>query len=149
MKKSNAVKKKGSKGQLTIEFLMILVIMLILFNAVSMDLANSSVSEAQRVQAGEAVKMATAVFNSTLEAFRFQGSGAKASISLRAPPDCEYRIFDSIISVYCSGDALSDLSGKVVAASSTAAFNCPQCPLVFGSRRIVSGNISVVTVTKS
>ena len=41
------------KGQLTIEFLIILVIMLLLFSGISLDLINSSLADAFDIQTGE------------------------------------------------------------------------------------------------
>lgn len=143
--------KGKMKGQLTIEFIMILAIVFILFDAISLDLISSSTSDSIIIQNSEIAKMASIAINSTAEAFRFQGSGAKTSLFLRAPSDCDYLIYLGNITLSCiaTSPVFSGLNNTLIAKSALVTFECPQCPLVGGVRRIVSGNASQVFITKS
>jgi hypothetical protein len=105
------------KAQLTIEFLIILVVLLLLFNGISMDLIDTSVKDALFVQTSEIVQSAALSLNNTAQALVFQGSGAKKTLLLRAPSECDYIITADSVTLSC--DPLSAVwgtfNGKVIA----------------------------------
>ena len=92
---------KQCKGQLTIEFLIILVIMLLLFSGISLDLINSSLADAIDIQAGEVIESADFVVTKTVDSIALQGSGAKKTITLRAPTECDFALSPSKIIATC------------------------------------------------
>jgi hypothetical protein len=89
------------KAQLMIEYMVILVIMLLLFNSISLDLVNASTEDAAFLQIAETINVSKMVMSDTAKMISLQGTGAKRIIQLRAPPDCDYIMGINIITVEC------------------------------------------------
>ena len=94
-------KSKKCKGQLTIEFLIILVVMLLLFSGISLDLITSSLEDAFDIQTGEMIKSADFLVKDSVDNLLLHGSGAKKTIVLRAPSECNYAVSSKKIIVEC------------------------------------------------
>ncbi len=93
------------KGQISIEYLIIFVILLILFTNVSIDLMNSSMESTLSLQKEEMLNTAKILINDAVESMRYQGSGARRTIQLRAPPNCYYTITANQITATCGTDS--------------------------------------------
>ena len=120
------------KGQLTLEYLMILVILLLIFNGISLDLIASSTSDASLFQSTGIVKAAVITINETVESFFWQAPGASRVVALRAPPDCDIVFNGASITLSCvPGSAGFDvLNGKAitpVVSGQTIAYSCLSC----------------------
>jgi uncharacterized protein (UPF0333 family) len=92
------------RGQITIEYLVIFVILLILFTSISVNLMNESMASTLEVQRVDMIRAAGVVVGSAAESLRYQGSGARSTASIRAPPDCDYTVGASSIAVNCDDD---------------------------------------------
>ncbi|RLG21590.1 hypothetical protein DRN74_01665 [Candidatus Micrarchaeota archaeon] len=78
------------KAQLTLEYLIIFVILLLLFSNVSMDLMGSSMSSALQIQKQQIMKAANLSLESAASKLQYQGEGARILVKIRAAPDCNY-----------------------------------------------------------
>lgn len=106
------------RGQLTIEYLIILVVMLVLFNAISMDLVQSSLSDTMSTQTLESVKSQRYLISSVVESMRYQASGARSIIYLRAPSECALVVSVNNVALSCdSGSASVNYTGTSLVPS--------------------------------
>jgi hypothetical protein len=137
------------KAQLTIEYLIILVIMLILFNSISMDLINTSQKDSGTLQTVEMVSSAKMILSDSYKTISLQGSGAKKTVTLRAPPDCDYiQQSLSAISMDCvpgSASAIAGYDGAVITPGSVA----PGISFTITDGTIGSGKLGKVTISKA
>lgn len=136
------------KAQLTIEYLVILVIMLLLFNGVTLDLLSTSVTYTERIQTSEMMNATKLTITDAMNLVSLQGSGAKKTVSARAPPDCDYVIDvigQGIISLACEYGTPSyngGFNGLVVASA------LPKTSLSLSNNLIKSGELGTITVSK-
>ncbi len=91
------------KAQVTIEFLIILVVMMLLFSAVTMDLVKTSLENSFQMQTLQAVDSANSSVLSAVKIVSIQPAGAVKSVMLRAPADCNYSVNTKSIALQCSG----------------------------------------------
>lgn len=135
------------RGQLALEFLVILAVMLLLFNVVSMDLMNTSVSDALSLQMAETVSSVKSVLNATAEAFAFQGSGAKKTLYLRAPPDCNVVADPAQVTLSCvsTSSFYATYDGMKVSPTGAFSYACPSCS---DGKTVKAGRAESVTITK-
>jgi hypothetical protein len=136
------------KAQLMIEYLIILVIMLILFNSVSMDLINTSQADSGTLQTKEMVSSAKMILSDAYKTISLQGSGAKRTVALRAPPDCDYiQQPQNAISLDCVAGSASaaDYDSVVITPSNVAT------GIYFTITDVVigSGKLGTVTISKA
>lgn len=80
------------KAQLSIEFLIIFVIMLLLFTNVSMDLIDASLGDASEMQFREVIRAENSTLYAASAELTVQAVGAKRPVFLRAPPDCKLTV---------------------------------------------------------
>jgi len=134
------------KAQLMIEYMVILVIMLLLFNSISLDLINTSTEDATFLQIAEMINSSKIVVLDAAKMISLQGAGAKKIVLLRAPPDCDYVSGVNTIIVQC--DPISrfyeNFSGQVLTPS-----NFPKVSFSIDVGTITSGNIGKVNVSKT
>jgi hypothetical protein len=95
------------KGQLTVEFLIILAAMLLIFSAVSLDLMTFSLENAFETQNSEYMRAANLTLTASANSIFLQGPGAKKTIYLRAPADCDYVVESTDIVLECRQDSAS------------------------------------------
>lgn len=134
------------KAQLMIEYMVILVIMLLLFNSISLDLINTSTEDAAFLQIAEMVNASKIVVSDAAKMISLQGTGAKRIVQLRAPPDCNYVWNLNVISVQC--DPLSRFYGNFTGQSITP--NALTGVTYYINGEIIrSGNLGSVIVSKT
>ncbi len=138
------------KAQLTIEYLIILVIMLLLFNSITMDLINTSENDTMALQTAEMVGSAKMILSDAFNIMSLQGVGAKKIVNLRAPPDCSYiqAVANSnIINLQCDPGTPSYIAGYdgmlVTPTNPPAGVSC-----VIVNGVINSGTLGSVTISK-
>jgi len=134
------------RAQLTIEYMIILVIMLLLFNSVSMDLINTAQEDSGKLQTAEMVSSAKMILSDAYKTISMQGSGAKRTVSLRAPPDCDYvQQSDTVISLACVPGSISDqeYDGAIITPGVTGVKF-----IISGGTTIGSGKLGTVAISK-
>jgi uncharacterized protein (UPF0333 family) len=97
-----------SRGQMSIEFLIILVVMLLIFTNVSMDIIDTSLQDAEAFQLEELISAANITVNGAARQLLLQGIGAKRTVNLRAPPQCGYAITGSSVKTASCDDSSYD-----------------------------------------
>lgn len=140
------------KGQLTVEYLIILVAMLLIFSSVSSDLMEFSLRTTIELQTGEMIRASSLVLENSVNAVNLQGPGAKKTVYLRAPSDCDYVVSSSQIELDCEpGSASYELyDGKEVGpvfllpGGNRMEYSCPACV----DSRIESDMLEAVEISK-
>jgi hypothetical protein len=137
------------KAQITVEYLIILVTMLILFSSVSMNLIQYSLTTASEAQTGEMIRAANSSLSGAINAVSVQGTGAKKTVLVRASPDCDFFVrLDSVVAT-CEPTSASYLKydGAVFATvgGSGATLSCTSC----SGGKIQKGEIKSVSAIKS
>jgi len=130
-----------------IEYMIILVIMLLLFNSISLDLVNTATEDASFLQMAEMINASKMVISDATKIVALQGSGAKRTVQLRAPPDCDYVLNIGSISTQCSQNSrfYQNFTGQTITPPNVPAgvsFN-------INGGIIRSGNLGTVTVSKT
>lgn len=137
----------NSKGQITIEYLIILSIMILLFSTVSMDLINSSLTSTMQVQTGEIVRQANDTFQNMISELSLQASGSKATIKIRSSADCDFILHSNYLELNCSPSSASfkDYNGTILAqAPSGITYDCLTCT----GGLITNEELQTVQITK-
>lgn len=112
------------KGQLTIEYLIILVVLLILFTSVSMDLMTFSTENTLEIQTKETMKVHDQLLNQTQSTLALQAQGAKKTLALKAPADCGYNISTDHITLNCqSGTPSENITGSQIGSISEVTYD--------------------------
>ncbi len=96
------------KGQLTLEYLLMLAVLLILFTSISMELMDFSSEETLQIQTEQMKEIHGSTLINNAESLSLQAPGAKQSITVTAPPDCGYQVGENIIELDCSVDTSSE-----------------------------------------
>ena len=133
------------KAQLMIEYMMVLVIMLLLFNSISLDLVNTAMNDTNGLQIAEMANSSKMVLSDAVTIVSLQGSGAKKTVSLRAPPDCDYVISATAMALQCNSEypTYSEFNGQTV-------YSIPAgSQVAFSTGTISSGNLGTITVSKT
>ena len=119
------------KGQISIEFLVVLGLMIVIFGSISFSLLNSTVADLKKSQTDELTKSMNLLIQNAVEEMQTQGNGARKTILVRAPLDCDYYISSKAIEVYCDpASASANFTGTLIGGSFPFAvrYDCPQCP---------------------
>ena len=135
------------KGQITVEYLVILVIMVLLFTSISMDLSEFSLENAMQMQTNSLMRASESVLLSSVKEVSLQGDGAKKSVSVRAPSDCAFKVMEYYISLDCREASFSseEFDGMRIAEIDTAAYaGVRYLPIT-----IENGEIGIVQVRKN
>lgn len=104
-----------NKGQLTIEYLLILVVLIMLFTSVSTDLMDFASRNTFKVQTKELEQIHNTTLHNTVDIVALQATGAKQTLTLQAPSDCSYAITASEITLNCvSGGPAENFTGHVI-----------------------------------
>lgn len=125
--------------------MIVLVIMMLLFNGITLDLVNTAVADANQLQLSEMVNSSRIALADAAKIVGLQGTGAKKTILLRAPPDCSYSLAENVIYLVCDLNSVSSNLGfhgaviTPIGASVTFSIN---------GGTIESGEIGAVSVTK-
>jgi len=98
------------KGQITIEFLIILVIMVLLFTGISLDLIGSTIDDSIYIQTSQLVNTADFMITSTQKNLLLQGKGARKMLIIHAPKLCSFEFVGKIIRLECD-DAAAQFHG--------------------------------------
>ena len=120
----------NEKGQITIEYLIILSLMILLFSSVSMDLISSSLTSTMQVQTGEIIRQTNSTFQNVINELSLQAAGSKTTIKLRASADCDFIVNLNNLSVNCSPESASfkEYNDTFLAkAPSGIIYNCLTC----------------------
>ena len=89
------------KGQITVEFLIILAVMTLLFSSISLDLSNYALKNALVTQSEVLASEANSVLVGAFNQVYLQGSGASKTVSIRAPADCNFTVNPTNVGVTC------------------------------------------------
>lgn len=136
------------RGQITVEYLIVLVVMILLFTAISMDLADFSLQNAMHSQTNELIRSSEHALLSSVDVVKYQGSGATRTVSVRSPSDCSFIVNDAFVLADCRAGSFSEnYTGISFAAIPVASvkYSCPDCV----SGVIQSGETQLVKVVKS
>ncbi|MEM4222293.1 MAG: hypothetical protein QW097_02590 [archaeon] len=90
------------KGQITIEYLVILAISLLIFSTISLNLALKSADTGILLEANSLVKASDTKVKQAVNFLKTQGSGSKVTILLKAPYDCAYVLNNNNITASCN-----------------------------------------------
>lgn len=125
--------------------MIVLVIMMLLFNGITLDLVNTAVTDANILQLSEMVNSSRMVLTDAVNVVNLQGSGAKKTVLLRAPPDCSYSLAENVIYLVCELNSISSNLGF-----HGAVITPPGASVTFSmdGGMIESGEIGAVSVTK-
>ena len=128
-----------------IEYMVILVIMLLLFNSISLDLINTSTADASFLQMAETINASKMVVSDTAKIISLQGTGAKKIVQLRAPPDCDYVLNLNAITTNCDPESkfYSNFTGQPITPALTG------LTYSVNGGTIKSGDLGSVTVSKT
>ncbi|MFW5902317.1 MAG: hypothetical protein ACOCTT_00305 [archaeon] len=96
------------KGQLTIEYLLILTVLIILFTSISMDLMDFSSQGTLQIQTEQLSEIHGSTLRNNAESISLQGTGAKQTITITAPPDCGYNLESNKLTLNCIPDSPSE-----------------------------------------
>lgn len=109
-----------NKGQLTIEYLLILVVLIILFTNVSTDLMDFTSSNTLQIQTKEIEKAHNQTLYNTMNSLSVQAPGARQTLVLNTPPDCAYEINADRISLNCrEGTPSENYTGETIGVTPT------------------------------
>ncbi|MEM0372338.1 MAG: hypothetical protein QXO69_00630 [archaeon] len=137
------------RAQITIEYLVVLVVMILLFTSVSMDLTDFSLQNAMQSQTASLIAVSEHALLSSVEAVKYQGPGAVRSVSVRAPSDCSFIVGEKEVAVDCPATSFSKnytgVKFAAISASVPVAYECPSCP----GGEIKKGETQLVRVKKS
>ncbi len=120
----------NSKGQITIEYLIILSIMILLFSTVSMDLINASLTNTMQIQTAEIMRQANDTIQNAINQLSLEASGSKATIKLRSSADCDFITHSTYLELNCSPSSASfkDYNGTVIAQAPLGiSYDCLTC----------------------
>lgn len=98
------------KAQLTVEFLIILVVMVLLFTGISLDLIGNSVDDSIYIQTSQLLNSANFMIGSTEKNLLLQGASARKTLIIHAPKKCDL-IFGSTIKAECTGEDVAQFNG--------------------------------------
>ena len=135
------------KGQISVEYLIILVVMVLLFSSVSLDLTEYSLNQTLNVQTGEMLRSSNITMTNVINTMNIQGPGAKKLVSLRAPADCNFSVGPSEIVTWCRIQSPSEVWNGTIFGDGppSLAYNCLTC----NGSIIESGNIETIQIVKS
>lgn len=91
------------RGQMSIEYLSVIAIMLMLFSVMSLDLMRVSLANLTDLQRAAIWKANSVAVLSGVETLKFHPAGSMKRIYIRSPPDCTVSATASIISLTCDG----------------------------------------------
>jgi len=104
-----------NKGQLTIEYLLILVILIMLFTSVSTDLMGFASRNTFKIQTKELEQIHNTTLHNTVNIVALQATGAKQTLTLQAPSDCNYSIATLEITLECiENSAAENFTGNII-----------------------------------
>ncbi len=128
-----------------IEYMVILVIMLLLFNSISLDLINTSTEDAVFLQIAETINASKMVVSDSSKMVSLQGSGAKKIVQLRAPPDCDYIMGVNVITVECNPNSrfYDNFTGQSITPGLSG------ITYAINGGRIMSGDLGSIIVSKA
>jgi len=130
-----------------IEYMVILVIMLLLFNSISLDLINTSTEDAAFLQIAEMINVSKIVIADATEMISLQGTGARKTVQIRAPPDCDYIWVLNVIRVQCDPESkfYDNFTGQPIIPP-----NAPTgITYLINGGIIRSGNLGSVNISKT
>lgn len=132
------------KGQLTIEYLLILVVLVILFTNVSTDLMNFTSKNTLQLQTKEIERAHNQTLLNTIQTLSLQAPGAKRSLTLTAPSDCAYIVEPDRVKLDCGRDTPSynysrEVIGKVP----------PEIQVAYTTDKIPQGETKKVVLVKT
>lgn len=102
------------KGQLTIEYLFILVILILLFTNISTDLMQFTSENTLEIQTEQIHKTHNHTLNSMIQSMSIQGPGARQTIAINTPPHCEYGVSASEITLDCMDTPSEAYTGTTI-----------------------------------
>jgi|GEM_PF-2743696 len=120
----------NARGQITIEYLIILSIMILLFSSVSMDLINSSLTNTMQIQTSEIIRQTNSTFQNVINELSLQASGSSATIKLRSSADCDFIVYPNYLITNCSPESASFKqfnNSKLAEAPPGISYNCLTC----------------------
>jgi len=92
------------KGQLTMEYLIILTVLVILFTNISTELMDFASQETLQIQTEQISEIHSSTLNNNAESIALQAPGARKSILITTPPQCSYQIETQQITLQCISD---------------------------------------------
>lgn len=134
------------RGQVSIEFLVILVIMILLFTAVSMQLTDFSLDNSMQMQTKELMKTAENTILSSAVVIGTQGTGATKTVTIRAPSDCDFSVYSDHMQITsCTEGSFS----KTASLEGTNFATMPTGVSLSSAGTIAKGETGLVKITKT
>lgn len=97
------------RGQMSIEYLSVIAIMLMLFSVMSLDLMNTSLENLIELQRETIWKANSVAVLSGVQALKFHPTGSTKRIYIRSPPDCSVSSTATTISLACGGGVVGTI----------------------------------------
>lgn len=103
------------RGQITIEYLLILIVLILLFTNVSMDLIQFTTTNTLQMQTKEIEKSHNQTLKHISQSLSLQAPGAKQTLLVNTPPDCAYAVNSTNITLQCREETPSEnYTGEVI-----------------------------------
>ena len=102
----------SKKGQMSIEYLSVIAIMLMLFSVMSLDLMRVSLENLTDLQRAAIWKANSVAVLSGVQTLKFHPEGSTKRIYIRSPPDCSVSATASAISLTCGGELVNSITNS-------------------------------------
>lgn len=136
------------KGQITVEYLLILVIMILLFSSVSMELIDYSITNTMQIQTNEIIRQTEANFQNVNDALSLQAPDSKATVKVRSSTDCDFQVTSTSLLTICDSASSSYVEFEGISfatAPSGINYNCLTCD----GGLISNGELEIVQISKT
>ncbi len=124
------------KGQVTIDFLVTLTVVMIFFFSITFPLMQDSLKNAGVMQSRELINADAQKIRIIVNSLVQSGAGAKKVLDLRAPPDCYYYVNETVLEggyaawkleALCPDQGLHEILGYPAYGIK---YDCPSCKTI-------------------
>ncbi|GEM_PF-4226718 len=123
------------KGQITIDFLATLTVVITLFFAITLPLMHDSLRNASMMQSKELINANSQKIQTITKTLLQEGAGAQQEVSLRTAPDCYYYLTSTTleggyqvtqVNALCTGDS-AGIQEVIGYPAYGIDYQCPAC----------------------
>lgn len=118
-----------ARGQIALEYVIVIVVIILVFSTVSLDLIGESQSDVKALSRALFERTGKSAIQSAGSLVSLQGAGAKRTIFIRAPPSCVFVVLPDSVVEYCEpASAPFSYAGKPLSVSlQGVSYACPNC----------------------
>ena len=136
------------KGQITVEYLIIIVIMILLFSSVSMELIDFSLTNTMQIQTNEIIRQTNSSFHNAIDELSLQAAGSKTTVKIRSSTDCDFLVSGNSLTTICdsASSSFTEFEGLAFAiAPAGITYTCLTC----NGGLISNGELEIVQISKN